>query len=108
MITFVALVVLVLATARLTRVISKDNIFAPVSDWVTRKFGAHSFLANLINCHWCVGVWVSGATNAYALFIAALFGVITPWVAIALWPILAPAVAYAASLILDKEKADGV
>lgn len=104
MITIVALVVVVLATARLTRLITYDKIAEPFRMWVYRKFGTDSRIAELIECHWCVATWNAMATSTYVLALADHTGALTTLTAIAVWPLLVSAVAYAASWILDKEE----
>jgi hypothetical protein len=53
------------AVARLTRLVTKDTITAPARDWIeakAKKAGGRklwSKLDDLVNCPWCVSVWVS-------------------------------------------------
>lgn len=103
MIYLVAFVVLVLATARLTRLICKDDITASMRLAIDRRFGEQSFISRLIWCHWCVAVWVSLFTSSIVLGMLDLSGVISTAQQAALWLLLVPANAYAASWVVDKE-----
>lgn len=56
----VAVFVLALAaTARVTRFITRDSLFAPVRDWVAVHAGPDSRLYTLITCVWCSSVWIA-------------------------------------------------
>jgi hypothetical protein len=103
MIYLVAFVVLVLATARLTRLICKDDLTTPVRLAIDKKLGENSFLSRLIWCHWCVAVWASVITGSLAMQALYGFGHLSPKAAILLWLLLIPANAYAASWVVDKE-----
>lgn len=109
MIAFVSFVVLVLATARLTRLASIDEITAPIRLGVDKRANTSKRtrlwrrLSELLWCYWCSGVWVAGFTSAYALAVADHLGYLTTQAALMAWPLLFPAVAYAASWTLDKE-----
>lgn len=60
------LVILALAVARISRLITEDTLTQPIRDWIMTKeagwkqgkVGAVS-LTTLINCHWCAGIWVT-------------------------------------------------
>lgn len=106
MIYLVAFVVLVLATARLTRLVCKDDITTPVRLAIDKKLGENSFISRLIWCHWCVAVWVSVTTSSMAMDAAYLWGGISPKVAVLSWLLLIPANAYAAAWVIDKEDGD--
>jgi len=101
-ITLAALIVLVLATARLTRAVSIDDITLPLRLSIGKRFGGASKIYELVVCYWCSGWWVSALTTGYTLITLAAIGQI-PWIALLSYPLLLPAVAYAASWILDKE-----
>lgn len=103
MIYLVAFVVLVLATARLTRLITRDDITTVLRLAIDKRFGEQSFVSRLIWCHWCVAVWVSLATSSMAMQAAYAWGGISPKVAVLSWLLLIPANAYAASWVVDKE-----
>jgi len=99
----VALVVLVLATARMTRLICKDDLTTPVRLAIDKKLGEHSFLSRLIWCPWCVAVWVSLTTSSMAMQALYSFGHLSPKAAVLSWLLLIPANAYAAAWVVDKE-----
>lgn len=103
MIYLVAFVVLVLATARLTRLVTKDDITARMRLAIDRKLGENSFASRLIWCHWCVAVWVSLFLSPMAAQIIYSAGAAPRDVAIMLWILFIPANAYAASWVLDRE-----
>lgn len=98
----VALVVLVLATARLIWLFWQDDITMPLRLWIDRKWGTDSFLSRLIWCPWCLGMWMSGFTNAYALTAAALWCGMNVAFAAACWLPLTLAVGFSASWIVEK------
>lgn len=102
MITLAAFVVLVLATARLTRAASIDEITLPVRLWLGNKFGKTAFIYELVICFWCSGWWIAALTTAYTLAVLTATHQLpgTIWWG---YPIIFPAVAYAASWILNKE-----
>lgn len=57
-------VLLVLATYRLARLISKDIISESFRRWLGRKAAGRSFtwlmLAELFHCPYCLGIWIAG------------------------------------------------
>lgn len=101
-ISLAALIVLVLATARLTRAVSIDDITLPARIWLGKRFGQGSKIYELVICYWCSGWWISALTTAYALTALTTLHQLpgTAWWG---YPLLFPAVAYAASWILNKE-----
>lgn len=103
MIYLVGFVVLVLATARLTRLIYFDDITAPMRNWIDSKCGPNSFISKMIWCPWCAGVWASIVTCALANnLLMHLIG----WdllTAILTYVLLVPAVSYPAGWIVDRE-----
>lgn len=106
MIYLLVFVILVLATARLTRVANIDDVGAPLRRWVFQRFGEQSKMGKLVRCYWCSAVWVSLLlTVPYTLAMAALFTPLTWWQALAVWPPLTAATSYAASRVIDKEDA---
>jgi hypothetical protein len=106
MIYLVAFVVLVLGTARLTRLISRDDITAPMRTGIDKWLGENSFVSRLIWCHWCVAVWISLGTSSLAMQALYSFGRLSPKAAILCWLLLIPANAYAAAWVVDKEGGD--
>ena len=106
MVYLVAFVVLVLATARLTRLVTRDDLTAPMRQGIDKWLGENSFVSRVIWCHWCAGVWVSVGTSSMAMQALYAFGTISAKVAILSWLLLIPANAYAASWVIDMEKSD--
>ena len=84
-------VVYALAVARITGLITTDEITRAPRDAVLRRLDDtnrwHQALATLITCQWCASIWVAAATAPLAWWHGA-----SPWVAI-------PAVALAASQV---------
>lgn len=106
MIYLVAFVVLVLATARLTRLLTKDDLTIPMRAWIDGKFGPNSLASRMIWCHWCSGVWASLLTSTVAATAAWQWWSWNLGAVISGWLLLVPATAYAASRIIDMEKDD--
>lgn len=102
-----AFVVLVLAVARVTRVVVFDEVASPLRTWVLRRWPLPSKPGKLVTCYWCSAVWVALAFSA-GVHTYLWLADVTPWHTTLLLPVTAPAIAYAASWILDKEgTADG-
>lgn len=59
MINALVLVVLALAVARGTRLVTTDQITLPVRTWVVRKYGEDGKAAYFVLCPWCVSIWVA-------------------------------------------------
>lgn len=58
--TFLELTLLGLATYRLTRLITRDEIFSNFRDWVWEKRPPDSSkLGYLLTCEWCMSIWVA-------------------------------------------------
>lgn len=107
MIYLLGFVVLVLATARATRVVVIDEIAEPLRTKVMTRWPPPSKPSKLVRCYWCSGFWMSGLICATTLAVACKAGWL-PWLSLALLPVLTFAVAYASSWVLDKEGiADG-
>ena len=50
-----AFVIICLAAARLTRLVTEDTITEPVRVWASDK----PFVYELVTCPWCIGFWIS-------------------------------------------------
>lgn len=97
------LALLPLAAARLTRLITRDSIGEPLRSRVRKKWGEQSLPAELIGCHWCVGVWASLLLNSWAWITIHRFNV---WGLGFIFAVFVPSVlatAYLASRMIDRE-----
>lgn len=103
--TILVLVMLPAATARIARLITRDSITSPLREWIYRRFGETSFLARLVECHWCSGVWASIATNTWGWTLIGYSKVFPTWMCIGLGALAIPATAYLASRMIDREDA---
>jgi len=54
-----SLILVTLAVARVTRLITSDDISRPFRRWVIEKWGDDSQPAILVHCAWCAGAWIS-------------------------------------------------
>lgn len=57
--TFLILVMFVLAVSRLTRLVTKDYITDPARIYVMKRFGVESHVAYFLQCPWCISIWIS-------------------------------------------------
>lgn len=69
------LIVLILGTtARLTRLVTEDTITRPIRRWIEKRMlragmrGWWNWLDDLVNCPWCVSIWVSFPTAFIAVW----------------------------------------
>lgn len=54
------------AAGRLTRLVTRDVIAAPLRAAVITRFGPRSRWATWIGCAWCIGLWISMAVAGLA------------------------------------------
>lgn len=54
------------ATARITRFLVRDTLAAPLRSAVAARAGDHSWIAALLRCDWCVGIWVAAPVTVAA------------------------------------------
>lgn len=102
MYTALGLLLLTLATARLTRLVTIDKIGEPLRQAVIRRYGADHWLTYLLHCPWCMSVWLStGGVLAtwWTLGLADATG-LTAWWGI---PALSLAVSHAVGLLRRAE-----
>lgn len=86
------------ATTRLTRLLTDDQITAPMRRWVIRRFGEEHALSYLIVCPWCVSPYVSTAVTLPAVLWG---GDMLPWhVRLVLVALLIPTASYVAAHLL--------
>lgn len=103
MIYLVAFVVLVLATARLTRLVYFDDITLPIRNWIDSRFGPSSFISKVVWCPWCASVWVAFFTCPFCLAGMWMFAGWTLGAAAWASAVLIPAVCYPAGWIVERE-----
>lgn len=99
-------VVVILATARMSRVMTTDRIGEGFREFVIRRLGepADSKISYMLTvCHWCSSFWVGLALNAYILAGAVWLAELDWRIAVLSLPLLALATSYAASRLLDQE-----
>lgn len=67
--TFLLLVLAILATYRLARLISKDYMLEWFRLWLGKKAAGRSFVwlstAELFHCPYCLGIWIAGFLSLY-------------------------------------------
>lgn len=54
-----ALILVTVAVARLTRLVTTDAIMLPFRRWVVNRTGEESPFAYLVHCSWCTSIWLS-------------------------------------------------
>lgn len=99
--TVVALTAWTLALARVTRLINADEITDPLRIWVMHKTGVESRWSYLIQCPWCVSLWLGMATAWLPLSTVDT----DPWW---MWPILSLAGSHVTGVLagLDHENVE--
>jgi hypothetical protein len=71
--TLLEFVILGLATYRLTRLITTDNILETFRERIWKKYPPQSSkLGYLITCDWCTSIWVASVVVASAMIIPVL------------------------------------
>jgi hypothetical protein len=71
--TLIELVILGLATYRLTRLIIDDVILEFIRNWVWKRFPPHtSKIGYLFTCTWCMSIWVASFVVLSAMLIPVL------------------------------------
>lgn len=59
MVTSLLTLVLIVGTvARLTRLLTTDQLFEPPRMWIIKRFGVDSQITYLAHCQWCLSVWL--------------------------------------------------
>lgn len=64
--TWLALALLTLATARATRLIAIDELARPMREWIRDHRPDGSPLTYLMHCPWCLSIWIATATTIAA------------------------------------------
>lgn len=92
---FILVVVLVIGTvARITRFITADSLTDPPRAWINARAKAKlgrrvwRYLDDLVNCPWCVSIWVGLATSYIVLWnwsnrfiLASMIALTASWIA---------------------------
>lgn len=60
------------AVARVTRLLTTDQIFEPVRMWIINRRGVDSQITYLAHCQWCMSVWIGAIGSAIAVIVAPL------------------------------------
>lgn len=55
----VSLVIVTVAVARLTRLVTTDTIMLSFRRWIVNRAGEDSAVAYLVHCSWCTSIWLS-------------------------------------------------
>jgi len=63
---------LTLAVARVTRLITRDKISQPLLRWVVRKYGPEHWFTYLLHCPFCVSVWIGFGGSAFWVLFAGI------------------------------------
>jgi hypothetical protein len=56
--------VISLAVARATRLVTADRIMLFLRRWVINKWGEESSMAYLVHCNWCTSIWIAAPSAA--------------------------------------------
>jgi hypothetical protein len=59
-----------LAVASVTHVVTSDRISEASRIWFMHKVGVYSLLAFMVNCPWCISMWVAMFSTPVAVFMA--------------------------------------
>lgn len=87
-----------LAVARLTRLVVSDKIAMPFRAWVVARDGEQGWFTFLVHCPWCTGFWVSAVIAPLYWY----FGR-SPWFVI---PCLALALSQATGLLFKLDQGE--
>lgn len=72
-----------LAVARITRLVTLDRILLFLRRWVVNKYGEESLISYLVHCSWCSSIWIAlPASIAWALLLLPLH---LWWLALPSW-----------------------
>lgn len=61
-----ALIVITVATIRITRIVTIDKISEPARKWIIARNGHQGWWTYLAHCPWCMGVWFAAPAAAIA------------------------------------------
>jgi hypothetical protein len=54
-----SVVMATLAVARLTRLLTEDQLTVKYRQWVVRRWGEDSLLSYFAHCQWCTSFWIA-------------------------------------------------
>lgn len=63
-------VLLFAVVARVTRLLTTDQLFEPARQWVIEHCGVEHWFTYLVHCQWCLSVWVGTAAAGVAVWLA--------------------------------------
>lgn len=66
------LIVLALAVARGTRIVTEDTVSGPFRRWLVRRLGETHWLTYLFHCPYCASVWLGLGAGAFACAVLAV------------------------------------
>lgn len=78
-----ALLIAALATARVTRLITTDEITSEIRQALLRRLDDQSKLAYAITCNWCASIYVAAATAPLVWWHSTRPAVMIPLIALA-------------------------
>jgi hypothetical protein len=93
-----SLVIVALAVARVTRLVTTDRITLFLRRWVVNKWGEESEIAFLLHCPWCSSIWI--AFPAGVIWAVLMLPLQQWWLAIPAWL----AMSYVTGLISQLEE----
>lgn len=65
----VVLIVLALASYRITRLLIQDEILSPIRDKIWNKWPPETNkITYLLTCYWCLGAWISAIVTVLVLY----------------------------------------
>lgn len=69
----IVLLTLTLATFRLSRIITTDQISAPVRDLIWKRFPPNTQIGYLLTCNWCTSIWAASLLTIGCILIPTVF-----------------------------------
>lgn len=92
------ILLLMLAVARVTRVITTDKIGEPIRQTAVDRLGADSMITYFVHCRACTSIWIAAALAPFTTWLAGL----TWWILV----LLIPAASYVTVLAAELETGD--
>ena len=69
----ITLLTLTLATFRLARIITTDQISAPLRELIWKRFPPNTQLGYLLTCNWCTSIWTASLVTIGCILIPTIF-----------------------------------